>query len=238
MVDYILDKILGSAKALNISKSTSIVIILLTAPLSGILTFHLQDYFKNWFINVTPIEISILGKVLGREYDLVPALSVNAIGLVIWFFLFCILRTSLDYVIDNYLIYISKKQERYVCNFTKLDLINFSKTWKIQGSPVLTNDGLMFTNSNSGCLIKSGQYWPLSKKLKKWKDFKAKIVVEFPRIFHVVNDQGIIGSDEEGTLVGWVEKKEEFRQVLGIVFGAQSLEDYFMLEVWRINDKL
>ena len=237
MVEYVLDKILSSAKNL-LFKPSSLVLILVTAPIAGILTFHLHNIARDFFIKLSPYDIPILVNIFGREYDLVPALNTSAVGVIIWFFLFIGLRYFVDFFMGIYLIWLVKKQDKYECNFTKLGSAGFSEGWIIQGSPGVSADGLLFTNSNSGCLIKPGKYWPSSKKIRRWKDFKAKIVVEFPRIFHIVNDSGKIGDDEEGAIIGWVQKKEEFRQVLGVVFGAQSLEDYFMLEVWRINNKL
>ena len=208
------------------------------APLSGILTFHLHISLKEWFIRLSPIEIPLFGYVLGREYDLVPALSEGAIGLIIWFFLFLLVRRILDLLIDRYLVWLSKRQAKCKIDFTKIDSVNFSNNWIIQGSPILRKDGLVFTNSNSGCLIKRGSYWISSKNLRKWKNFKAKITLHFVQASHVVDEQILKQETETEKVVVWKQKSEEFRQVLGIVFGAQNLEDYFMLEVWKVNNIL
>lgn len=237
MVEYVLDKILSFAKNF-LFKRSSLVIILVTAPIAGILTFHLHNIARDFFIKSSPYNIPILVTIFGREYDLIPAFNASAVGVILWFILFLGLRSLLDSLMGKYFLWLARKQDKYECNFTMLSSAGFSEGWIIQGSPIISEDGLFFTNSNSGCLIKPGKYWPSSKNIRKWKNFKAKIVVEFPRIFHIVNDPGKIGDDAEGAIIGWIQKKEEFRQVLGIVFCAQSLEEYFMLEVWRINNKL
>jgi len=53
-----------------------------------------------------------------------------------------------------------------------------------------------------------------------------------------VNEQVLKQDTETEKVVVWKRKSEEFRQVLGIVFGAQNLEDYFMIEVWKVDNIL
>jgi len=170
MSEFILDKILRFAKSLRLFEPLSILIIALTAPLAGILTFHLRIFLKGLFIRLPSIEIPLFGYVLGREYDLIPALSKDAIGIIIWFFLFWRARLILDSLIDRYLVWLSKRQAKYEIDFTKMNSVDLSNSWIIQGSPILKTDGLAFTNSNSGCLIQRGSYWIFSRNLKKMEE--------------------------------------------------------------------
>lgn len=238
MSEFILGKILGFAKNLRIFEFLSILIIILTAPLSGILTFHLHASLGEFFIHLPRVEIPFFGYVLGREYDLVPALSEGGVGLIIWFFLFWFFRRELDSLVDCYLVWLSRRQKKCKVDFTKIDSVGFSESWIMQGSPILKRDGLAFTNSNSGCLLKRGSHWIFSKNLRKWKDFKADITLDFIQAYHIVNEQVIKKETETEKVVVWKQKREEFRQVLGIVFRAQNLEDYFMIEVWKVDDIL
>lgn len=238
MNEFIFEKVLGFAKSLRIFDPFSIPIILLAAFISSIITFHLRVSLMQFLIQLPTIEVPILGSILGREYDLIPALNEGAIGLIIWFFLFWIGRRILDSFIDQYLIWLSKRQVTHKIDFTKINSASFSNNWIIQGSPILLKGGLAFTNSNSGCLIKSGSYGIFSKNLKKWKNFQANIKLDFIPISHTVNEQILKKETEKEKVIVWKQKSEEFRQVLGIVFRAQTLEDYFMIEVWKVGSIL
>ncbi len=238
MPQYIIDKILGYARTLRIFKLGSIIILLFTAPLSAILIFHLQITLKEWVINLTPVKLPILGYVLGREYNFVPAFGADAIGVIIWLFLFWLLRIFFDKLGNKYYFWLSKRQKKYSVDFRKIDSNNFSKSWILQGSPSLDKEGLVFTNSNSGCLIRPRFPWIFTKHFMKWGNFRSRIEVEFPEVFQEVS----IWSEPILSGNGYIKElhnvREEFRKVLGVIFCAQSLEDYYMIEIWKVNDIL
>lgn len=100
----------------------------------------------------------------------------------------------------------------------------FKEDWEFQGNPIICPKGLLLTNSNSGLLIRPDKFWS--------KDFKATIEIVFRMQKRKINKE-------------WYEYKGEFKErdrtktykkLFGIIFRAQDLENYFLLEVWRIGN--
>lgn len=200
MNQYVLDKILNFVRT-KLQGKLWILAILISASFSGIFTYHLHELVKHWVIIH-----------LYHEYDLIPGLGIDAVGLTVWLVIFLLLAWLLDSVITIYLVCLASRQTKCTINFKNITSYGFERDWIIQGSPVVNQGGLWFTNSNSGCLINPNRPWPFSKNLRMWKAFKAQIIIEFPKV-------------------------EGFNRTLGIIFRAQSLEDYYMIELWRENNK-
>lgn len=114
----------------------------------------------------------------------------------------------------------------------KLTDDRFSREWIFQGNVQPVNGGLLVSNANSGCLIKSK--FNLGRPVIKgaWKDFIANIDLEFPPQVNPINPPGPHNANyvPEGQFL--------FEDYLGIIFRAQSFDDYFMLEITRIGKYL
>ncbi len=116
----------------------------------------------------------------------------------------------------------------------KLTTEKYLKEWIFQGNSQPFKGGLLVTNSNSGCLIRPKGVLGTTRI---WKNFEANIEIEFAAQNKGINP--IPPHSHDGKLICISDEcNYPFQDYLGIIFRAQSFDDYFMLEVTKINDYL
>ncbi|MEK7573153.1 MAG: hypothetical protein AAB531_01885 [Patescibacteria group bacterium] len=146
-------------------------------------------------------------------YEFFPV-SFSLLKIAIWIFLFLLTRWVLGKRATTILSELFK--DKYSFNFSKeKDILTeerLVKEWILQGNVFVSEDGLIISNSNSGCLIR-----PRFIFSRIWKNFTAKIEIEFTTQLHDINNGN------------------NFNNILGILFRAQNFDDYFMIEINYIN---
>jgi len=153
-------------------------------------------------IVITPIHYNfpLLGPL--SNYDLFP-LSLGIIKVSVWLISFLIVRWLMGKQVVTYLSGRINNKYFFDANRKNKELseVRFLKEWIFQGNVLPTDDGLLVSNSNSGCLVKPK--WFISRV---WKNFTADIEVDFP------------------------QQLENFDAKFGVIFRAQNFDDYLMLE--------
>lgn len=216
MEKYFLEQFLSFWKELRLFRVSSIVLLLITAPFVSKLTALIKE-FADWFLPSIPIVKSLFPV----NHDYIPVLTSTEIKLLIWFLLFLIFRCVIDLLYNLLLVIESNRQQKIVYEFEsqdekglkKLDK-KISEEWLVQGYPHLSREGFVITNTNSGCLIKpsilfNNNFLNIWSGQKIWKNFKATVHVRYTK-----------------------QQDSNFKLLLGIVFRAQSHDDYFMVELW------
>lgn len=138
----------------------------------------------NWCVNLNWCHI--------ESYDFFP-LPLDLIKIIVWIVLFLKIR-QLIILLQPYfhfsLLKFAKhfKKDWYsypeiVFNGDENNRKRFFQEWNIQGYPVLDKQGLVFTNSEAGCLI-SPKFFGIWKFRffwygRVWKNFKAILKVNF-----------------------------------------------------------
>ena len=227
--------ILRLPKILGIGSFKSALLFLGLGFLSNLLIFKIRDLAVNnylWLCN-------------RGVCDFFP-LSLDLIKIIAWIFLYLMLRRLVIRLQPYWHSFFKdwmKKKSWYdypEIVFSK-NSDRFYQEWNMQGFPILNKQGLVFTNSEAGCLIKPKtflEFWIIRLGLlwygRVWKNFKATFTVEFKeQKIKALNSEKIIGTDyTEHTI------KKPYVYLIGIVFRAQSFDDYFMLEIWKKNSYL
>lgn len=201
-----------------------LILLIIVGFLSNLLLQLL--FFK--FIHVFALE---------QKLDLFP-LSYELIGIFIWITAFLIIRWVWYDWIKTLIASRFPETYRFNINKKKLTTDRFLKEWIFQGNSQPNNGGLLVTNSNSGCLIKPTTILGIFHTKRIWKNFIANIEIEFlTQSTKKINPIPPHTHDKEIICVN-DGCNYPFQDYLGIVFRAQSFDDYFMLEVTRIEDNL
>lgn len=186
-----------------------------------ILGLFLTGLFTNYLLNLiySPLHVLLLD-FFKRDYDIFP-LSFAILQILFWIIFYLFLRMLWQEIIT---FYTKLSPATYGFNYVNtrsrsnrrqnpLTPQKFLQDFIFQGNVKPINDGLMVTNSPAGCLIKPIPF--LFNWHRKWANFQAELEIEFPK-----------------------QKQEGFNDFIGIVFRAQNFDDYFMLEVCRIDNDL
>lgn len=191
---------------------------------------------------VLAIFLGLVVTALLVEYEwlffIPPNLRVQGeafIWLVISLILYLIVSFFWDYCIMDFFVFLrntwisSETDRTFTSKFSKVQ--DFDNDWKIHGYSNVFREGLVVTNSDSGILLNSN----FLSRQNKWKNFVAIIKVVFgpekgTDTTHV--------SDKNGVVKKWKTVNSPFRKILGVIFRAQSFEDYFMVEIWIIGKKV
>lgn len=211
MSDFLsfLNKILYYIKSFRLYEPIFICSVLIAAFFSTAVTKNLQL-----------VAIAVLG-----NQNFVPLISFELIAFITWILFSILLRNLLTLVDTLILNVISKQQKECSIDFTKdTALERFSREWKTQGNVYFEN-GLMVTDTHSGILLKPKFLW-----LKRvWFNFESKMCVEF-------RQRAIIETSYNETSKDWIRNENtKLRQVIGVILRAQNLDDYYMLEIWKID---
>lgn len=226
MSDTFINKIIDNIRSLHLLTISSFLSIVISSLVSIPLTTILQQL--------------VIGYVGNR--NIVPVLDFEELALLVWFALFLLLRKILTAIYGWILAFSSQDQREKIIDFTKLKLADFNGQWITQGSPVLGGDGLVLTNTNSGCLLRPNYIFDqnvvkICNGENVWRDFDVNIKVNFKKIRSRENE-GVIEDKGNYRIQKWITVKREYRKVLGVVFRAQSLDDYFLIEIWKIGNKV
>lgn len=191
-----------------IGVATNYLFYLIDVPLHNNLPFNLPD-----------------------NYDIFP-LTTAFLKITFWIIAFLLIRSFLSSKIKNWLSTFYPYTYDFDMKSNKLDDERFCEEWVFQGNAQPLNGGLLVSNSNSGCLIKS--IFNLGRPIIKgaWKNFTANIELEFPTQNIRANPPGPHNPNTKA------DEQYAFEDYLGIIFRAQSFDDYIMLEITRIGNLL
>ena len=167
---------------------------------------------------------------LHTEYNLFPEEIDFFIQLIIWGITFIVVK-SIPHWHKHVVPFIKGKftqGDKYEINFgTNED--RFKREWEAQGNPVLIAEGVVATNTNSGFLLKPKWLW----SGRVWKDFEASIDVDFKKQRKRINRQLYEDNDKK------IKERDitsiRYKKLIGIIFRARDFENYFLLEVWKID---
>lgn len=194
---------------------------LLGLAITGITTNYIVYLLLAWFKNK---------KLLIPQYDYFP-LSLGYISIALWLIAYLFLRKYFLLRVRPLLNRLSGGllfENKYILN-----LSNFDKEWEFQGNINATNKGLEITNTPSGCVVKN-DYWDT----KVWKNISATFQVTF------INKVRSLENDYDRNKYQQTQELQlkrvtvEFRELLGIIFRAQNLDDYFMLGIMKIGNRI
>lgn len=165
---------------------------------------------------------------LPKSYDIFP-LPIDFLKVAVWIISFLFIRAFLIDKVKTWLSIHYPYEYSFDITKNKLTDDRFIQEWLFQGNVQPINGGLLVSNANSGCLIKSK--FNLGKPVIKgaWKDFQANIELEFPPQSNPINPPGPHNPNFPP------DKQFVFEDYLGIIFRAQSFDDYLMLEITRIG---
>lgn len=209
-----------------------------------LLSLNIKEYFKDMFglvltglITNTILHFFYWKLVLNWipwKIDFFP-LSFELLKVFVWVTTFLVFRWFWQEKIKTWLSI--KQQNKYGFNNKKnkerLTDEVFIKDWIIQGNTQPHNNGLLVTNSNSGCLIKPKGIFGVKRI---WKDFEANIEFEFPKQNKSINP---FSSHYHGSNLHLEDDcSYPFEDCLGIIFRAQNLDDYFMIEIKKVRGHL
>lgn len=160
--------------------------------------------------------------------NFVPLISAELIGFFLWLFLANTFRNILTFFDTQILRIISMRTQEYSIDFTDNNASNlFSRDWISQGNLYFKN-GLTVTDTHSGILLKPSFLW----LGKVWLNFEATMKVYFKNSISL----DTVRNKENGE---WVKfDKNIMRNLLGVIIRAQSLDDYYMLEIWKIGNNI
>ncbi len=198
------------------------------------LNFKIKDHLFDLFLLLifgllTSAIFSLLNKPLHdglrlvglpNNYDILP-LPLELAEAAVWILLFLSLKPYL-YALGKNWLFRHPRAYGFDSQKDKLTDERFLKEWVFQGNVQPLNGGLLVSNSNSGCLIKSGH----------WKNFTANIEFEFPAQTLPLNP----ASPHSPSFP--IHNQWFFEDYVGIIFRAQSFEDYLMLELTMVGTNL
>lgn len=175
------------------------------------------------------------------NYDLFP-LSLEIFKLLFWIVLFLLIKwlwiefitfLSLkcpdDYGFNYFLTSNSKKRK------DPLTAEKLSQDYIFQGNIKPSRNGLIITNTHSGCLVKAKpRLFPCRRV---WKNFIADLEIVFITQKNMTNKH-TYWSSKESPKKQKETVSEEFKPYLGIVFRARNFDDYFMLELVKVDRNL
>ncbi len=168
---------------------------------------------------------------LPNNYDIFPLTSAF-LKIAVWIIAFLLIRSIFNTRIKDWLSTFYPYNYEFDMGKNKLDDERFCKEWIFQGNTQPLNGGLLVSNSNSGCLIKSRVNFGRPIIKGAWKHFTANIDLEFPPQTKPINPPGPHNPKIK------TGAQYAFEDYLGIIFRAQSFDDYLMLEITRIDDNL
>ncbi len=204
--------------------------ILSSFLLGAILLSLIQIFLSNIEIVYFKGELDFFEKALDKE-----------IKLVVWLLLSIPIYRLLNYIsleTDFAPLWLFASRSTYEIDFAK-EPERF-KEWRTQGYSNVTDEGLVVSNSNSGLLLDSS-WWSTRNK---WKNFVATLHIALETknsldTTYFFDDSKSIHDINRGRILKeWRKINPPFREILGVVFRAQGFEDYFMLELWKINDEI
>lgn len=169
--------------------------------------------------------------VLSFEHDYFP-LKLEVILIAAWLITYLFLRKWL--LLKARPLFRKWSGERLFENRFSLDKSKLEEEWEFQGNIDITSNGLQITNTPSGCLIKN-DYWDT----KVWANLSATFEVDLTKNLGVEDDWFVHSKGKmKGRKYELHRKEVDFRKVLGIIFRAQSFDDYFMIGVWKVENRL
>lgn len=175
------------------------------------------------------ILIPNLRNLVPHSYDYFP-LSIGYIKIAVWLITYLYIRKWLLLRVRPSIHKITGR--RILGNTFSLNLSRFDQEWEFQGNIKIINKGLVISNTPSGCIIKNS-FWDT----KIWDDFSATFQVSFKNYFSLENDF-VQPKDPRYIRHVLMAKKVQFRQLLGIIFRAQNLDDHFMLGIMIVGNYL
>lgn len=174
--------------------------------------------------------VELTKKCCHLEYNLFPKEIDLFVQLIIWGCTFIIIKSMCHwhkYIVPFYK-GIRNKWDQYDIVFGENE-DRFKKEWEFQGDPIFTREGIVATNTNSGLLLKPKLLWTGWI----WENFEATINIDFYKqarpIFRELYENNKNEIKERDTTA------VRYKRLLGIIFRARDLENYFLLEVWRID---
>lgn len=206
---FFLNKIFFYVKTFRLYEPLFIASVTLAAPASTFITSLIQKSAT---------------ETLGSQ-NFVPMLSIELITFFLWIILSNILRNIFMFLDTQVLKVISRKPQEYNIDFTKSNAPEkISREWTTQGNVYFEN-GLNVTDTHSGILIKPRFLW----LGRIWFNFEAIMEVNFQNMTAL----DTVRNKQNGEWVRYEDNK--IRQLLGVIVRAQSLDDYYMLEIWKID---
>lgn len=185
---------------------------------SGVVTnFALHVFYWNFLLPIVPWKI-----------DFFP-LSFDVLKILVWILTFLIARWFWSEKVKTWISLKYPENYQFDNHKKKLTDEKFVKEWVFQGNAQPFDGGLLVTNANSGCLIKPRGIFATKRV---WKNFVAKIIIDFPMQVKPINP------NVPHNPLCKIEAQYPFEDYLGIIFRAQSLDDYLMVEITRIGDYL
>jgi hypothetical protein len=145
------------------------------------------------------------------KFDISP-LSLDAIKIAGWIVSYLVIKSIYSWAKTKYSEVFPSKYSFNTDSKDQLSKNRFIKEWYFQGNPIVDNQQLLISNSNSGCLIKPTP--PLIGISRIWRDFTSEIEFSFPK------------------------QEEQFMDYFGIIFRARNFEDYLMAEFAVIGNVL
>jgi hypothetical protein len=162
------------------------------------------------------------------KLDFFP-LSFDVLKILVWILMFLIIRWFWTEKIKTWISLKQHESYKFDDVDKKLTDEKFVKEWIFQGNAQPYKGGLLVTNSNSGCLIKPTGVFSTKRV---WKNFIAEMTIEFPEQIEPINPNTFHNPDCINSA------QLPFENYLGIIFRAQSLDDYFMIEITKIGTHL
>lgn len=197
----------------NIKDYTVDLILLLVV---GLLTNEAIEIFNEPLHNNLPFD-------LPSGHDIFP-LTLAFIKVIVWILAFLYLRWFWQEKVKTYISMKWPGKYSFDINKEKLTDVKFLRAWIFQGNVQPLNGGLLVTNSNSGCLIRPTTRLGVFHVNRIWKNFTANVEIDFPSQNLPINP---INANNLGS------GQNHFVDSLGIIFRAQSLDDYFMIQIMK-----
>lgn len=163
--------------------------------------------------------------VVLENRNFVPILSAEFIALIVWILLSIFFRKVFVFV-DTFTLKIFSS-DKYSIVLNKKNADRFSGEWITQGNVFIGDDGLIVTDTHSGILLRPKLLW----MGRVWKDLEAKFKVD-------LKEQRSWNTSDDNEEKDWLPIENKFRQILGIIFRAQSLDDYYMFEIWKVGKNI
>lgn len=161
------------------------------------------------------------------NHNFIPVLSKEWVVLPVTLIITYMAMLSWDWLIAH-IICLRLSMKNY--EVTKTQWKSTIQNWALQGNLYWTENGLALTDSPAGSLLISKWYQPFTNK---WKDFKCEVSFSFPNMKQV--DTNLIGCSDSRL---WKVVTSEMRPIMSLIFRAQSLDDYYMVSIWKVENKL
>jgi hypothetical protein len=213
------------------------------------LGLNIKDYIVDiWFlILLGPLTNSFIQwlyfNVLHKNWprlDIFP-LSFDVVKLLAWIGLYLGIKWLWE---DKVKTWYSKFNSFEFNSKKPLDDKDFIKNWIFQGNAQPFKGGLLVSNTNSGCLIKSG-LWRLPflgidlfRLNNIWKNFTANVEIDFLGDIQNKKINPAPHTHDGALMCTNSHCTYPFKDSLGLIFRAQNFDDYFMLELLKINDNI